>query len=97
MDFHVEPDALRSLAASFQAAADTLGRAGSNLSGSGRLPGDAFGLLPQAQSAGSQYQGKLDQAVRSLENAQATLGQVAANLQATASNYELTDFASAPP
>jgi uncharacterized protein YukE len=92
--FAVDPAAVRQLSAAFESASSTVGRDAGAFELSARLPGAAFGRLPQGLAASSHYEHKLGEALRGLAALQATLEQVATNLRATADAYSAADQAS---
>jgi hypothetical protein len=55
-----------------------------------------FGELPSSDGARTQYAAKLAQTLDSLVQLQRTLGQFAANLEVTASNYDAADRGGSP-
>ena len=91
--FRVEPAAVRRLSAAFQAASATAGSDAAVFGAAVRLSRESFGRLPEGLAASSQYEHKLDEAVRGLAALRATLEQVAANLESTAGAYTAADQA----
>jgi hypothetical protein len=94
VDFQVQPEALRRLAESYLAAAESVSRAAASFSGGGHLAPDAFGLLPAGVAAHAEYERKLEGAVAGLQRLRDTLDQFATNLHATVANYDAADQAS---
>jgi uncharacterized protein YukE len=91
--FRVEPAALRRLSAAFQAASASVSSDAAVLGAAARLSCESFGPLPEGLAAGSQYERKLDEALQGLAALQATMEQVAANLESTAGAYAAADQA----
>ena len=92
--FTVEPSVVRQLSAAFDLASSTIDRDAGAFEASARLPGAAFGRLPEGLAANSHYEHKLGEALQGLAALQATLEQVATNLRASADAYSAADQAS---
>ncbi|MBJ7599207.1 MAG: hypothetical protein DLM67_00420 [Candidatus Nephthysia bennettiae] len=92
--FTVDPAAVRRLSAAFDSASSTIGKEAGAFESSARLPGAAFGRLPEGLAASSHYEHRLGEALQGLAALQVTLEQVATNLRASADAYSAADQAS---
>jgi hypothetical protein len=89
--FEVDPGALRVLGERFAAAADGLDARERRFSAHARLPGGAFGRVPDAEAAEAHYERRLQDAMDSLDRVRQALLLVAAGLATAADNYEAAD------
>jgi uncharacterized protein YukE len=91
--FRVEPVAVQQLSAAFASASRTTGDHAAAFGSAARLPAAAFGRLPEGVASSSQYERKLEEALRGLVALQVTLEQVSANLRSNADAYTAADQA----
>jgi uncharacterized protein YukE len=95
MSVRVDPHALRSLASSFQSAADRLSQRSAQFAEQARLEAPAFGALPAGRSAHADYSERLQEALLSLQRLETTLRALAENIETAADNWVQADHDSA--
>jgi uncharacterized protein YukE len=91
MSVNVDPQAIRSLAGSFRAAAAGLSRQAAAFSEQANLHPNAFGTRPAGREVYADYMERRQLGTGSLEQLTSTLQQIADNLEAMAANWEQAD------
>ncbi|MBO0728085.1 MAG: hypothetical protein J2P57_02425 [Acidimicrobiaceae bacterium] len=94
MSVKADPQAIRSLAGSFRAAAAALSQEAVAFSEQANLHSNAFGTLPAGKQAYADYMERLQQSTGSVKRLTTTLQQIADNLETSAANWEQADHGS---